>query len=142
MSDLKKSSQLRRPIETGNAFTRLSDSLRIPGRRGLVCDHDEGVAAVLSVVPGMEQLFLIHLLRMIYETATDPLHKSPRQKGAPRTARTGEDGRPDRPHGPTAKMLERVPIGVGDNEPGLAFGLRPVERERDLVRGPLHSSCP
>ena len=35
-------------------------------------------------------------------------------------------------------MLERVAVGVGDDEAGVAFALRPVERERDLVRALLH----
>ena len=39
-------------------------------------------------------------------------------------------------------MVEGFPVCLGDDEAGIAFGLRPVERERDLVGPLLHSAAP
>ena len=59
-----------------------------------------------------------------------------------RAPRPGQDRRLDRPHAPVAEMIERLAIGVADDEARVAVALRPVERQRDLVRPLLHHCCP
>ena len=49
---------------------------RRPGRRHFVRDHHQRPAAVLRLVPGMEQLFLVALLGLIEQPAADPLDEA------------------------------------------------------------------
>jgi hypothetical protein len=39
-------------------------------------------------------------------------------------------------------MVERIAVRVRNDEAGVSFTLRPVERERDLVRTLLHWDVP
>ena len=70
----------------------------------------------------------------------NPFDETSGQQRAARTARAGQDGRLDRPQAPVAEMIEGLAVRVRYDEPRVAFRLRPVERKRDLVRLPLHSS--
>jgi hypothetical protein len=94
----------------------------------------------------MEQLFLISLIRLIEQSPADSLDKAAGEQCPARPPRTCQDCRLDRPHAELAEMVERLAIGVGNDEAGVSFTLRPVERKRDLVRALLHrwafEGCP
>src|SRR5689334_22047086 len=87
----------------------------------------------------MEQLFFVALLGFVEKASANPLDEAARKKRATRPSRPGEDRRLDRPHAPLAEMIECLAIGLGDDDPGVALALGPVERKRDLVRPLLHS---
>ena len=70
-------------------------------------------AAVLGLVPGVEQLLLVALLGIVEQAPADPLDEAAREQGAARSARPDQDRRLDRPQAPLAEMLERVAVGVG-----------------------------
>src|SRR5205823_2102836 len=106
--------------------------------RTVVRYHYQRPRRILRLVPGMEQLFFVAPVGIVEQAPADALHEAARQQRAARPARPGEDRRLDRPHAEIAEMLERFAIGVGNDEAGVAFALRPVERERDLVRPELH----
>ena len=94
--------------------------LRRPGRRHLVRDHDQRPAAVLRLVPGVEQLLLVALLGLVEQPPADALDEAARKQRAARAPRAGQDRRLDRPQAPLAEMLERLAVGVGDDEAGVA----------------------
>ena len=102
-------------------------------RAGLIRNHHQWTARVLRLVPGVEQLFLVALLRLVEQPPADPLDEAAREQGPARAPWPGQDRRLDRPQAPLAEMFEGLAIRIGDDEPGIPFGLRPVERERDLV---------
>ena len=123
---------------TGVTASRVlrSGSARRPGRRSLIGNHHQRPPAVLRLVPGVEQLLLVALLGLVEQPPADPLDEAAREQGPARAPRAGQDRRLDRPHAPFAEMVERLAVGVGDDEARVAVGLRPVERKRDLVRTP------
>src|SRR6185369_10724625 len=114
---------------------------RRPPGGGLVGDHDQWAAGVLGLVPGMENLFFVALFRLVEESAPNALGETAGERCSTGPARTGEDGRFDRPHAPLAKMVECRAIGVRNDEAGIPFALGPVERKRDLVRPLFHSGA-
>ena len=106
----------------------------LPGRRNLVDNHDKRVTVVLRRIPGVEQLFLVMALGAVEQPAADPGDEGAGKQRAARPARPGQHRRLDRPQAPAAEMLEGVAIGVGQDEAAVVPRLRPVERQRDLVR--------
>ena len=112
--------------------------LRSPCGRRLVRNQNKGLARVLGLVPGVEQLFLVALVGVIEHPPANAFDEGPSEQSAPRPARTGKDRRLDGPHAELAEMVERVAVCLADDEPLVAVALRPVERKRDLVGTLLH----
>src|ERR1043165_8285546 len=115
---------------------------RRPKRRRFVRDHHQWSACVLCLVPGVKDFFLVPLFGVVEEPSLDPLHEASREQAAPRAPWASQDGSFDGPQAPAAEMLESLAVGVRDDEAGVAFGMGPVERKRDLVRPLLHCWLP
>src|SRR4051794_30705885 len=90
----------------------------------------------------MEQLLFVAALRLVEQPPADAFDKASSEQGAARPPRPSQDRGLDRPHAPFAEMVESGAVGVGHDEAGVAVACGPVERERDLVRGRLHSCWP
>ena len=113
---------------------------RRPGRRHVVRHHDQRQAAVLGLVPGVENLFLVAPVGLVDQAPPDPLGERPGKKRSAGAPWPGQDRRLDRPHAPVAEVIEGLAVGIGNDEPRFAVTLRPVQWERDLVRALFHSS--
>ena len=109
ISAANKASSGRSMRATGVTASRVLRSGSCGAQAGgaLVGDHDQRPAAVLRLVPGVEQLLLVAPLGIVEQAPADPLDEAAREQRAARAPRAGEDRRLDRPQAPLAEMLER-----------------------------------
>src|SRR5450756_355569 len=82
------------------------------------------------------------MLGFVEQATADAFDEASREKRPPRAPRPGQDRRLDRPQAPFAEMLEGIAVGVRRDEASVPIALRPVERQRDLIRPLLHSCLP
>ena len=111
---------------------------RRPGGRHGVGDHNQRTTRILGLVPGVEQLFLVALVGLVEQPPAGALDETACKKRSAGSSWARQDRRLHGPHAELSEMFERITVGIGDDKPGVAFVLRPVERERDLVGSLLH----
>ena len=79
----------------------------LPQRRRRVGDDQQRPAPRLGLVPGVEERLLVMLLGIVEQPAAGLADEDPAEQAAARLARTGEQGRHDRPERPALRDARR-----------------------------------
>ena len=121
----------------GDARAKIGQA-NLPGRRNFIDDHHDGRPLSCAWFQAWNNSSSSCL-------SAPSNNRPPTRSTNPRASNERPDRRGpvskvalDRPHAPVAEMLERVAVGVGNDEAARIVSLRPIERQRDLVRAAGH----